>query len=289
MKKLLIVLLVVVVLAGGGTALWWSSSRPATAPAEEAPAATRNFAALEQLGEGLEAQLQRRPEEALEKFAAALAADPELPGVRYQMAVAAYQSGDDGTARQYAGEAIAVGENTADAQILLGTMAARDGDHGTAAAAFGAAVAADPANAMAYYNWSESLRHEGKPQAALEKLNMALSRNPGEPLYALKQRLARIEAQDNLEALAEETRAQVNLDPPAGDWLLTAAAIDLARGDSASAAQLLEGARRNMQPILFFGVLQEDPLFRRYHTDPRVAPFLDVEIKVTPGGQANGE
>jgi len=289
MKKILAGLIVVLLL-GSGAALWWWSQQPAMAPAEETTEAapTRDPAALEQLGEGLEAQLQRRPEEALEKFTAALEADPDLPGVRYQMAVAAYQSGDDAGAKKYAGEAIAAGQNTADAQILLGTIAARAGDHATAGAAFGSAVAADPANAMAYYNWSESLRHEGKPQEALEKLKMALTRNPGEPLYALKQRLARIEAEDDLPGLAEETRAQVNLDPPSGDWLLTAAALDLAQGDQTSAARMLEGARRNMQPILFFGLLQEDPFFKKYQEDPLVAPFLDVTIEVKPGGTAGG-
>ncbi len=290
MKKILAGLIVVVLL-GGGAALWWWSSKPATAPAEAAAEAVppRDLAALETLGEGLEAQLQRRPEEALEKFGKALEADATLPGVRYQMAVAAYQAGDNEAATKYAGEAIAAGENTADAQILLGTMAARGGDHATAAAAFSAAVAADPANAMAYYNWSESLRHDGQPQEALEKLRMALTRNPGEPLYALKQRLARIEAGDNVAGLAEEARAQVNLDPPAGDWLLTAAAIDLANGDSASAARMLEGARVNMQPILFVGVLQEDPFFRRYKDDPAVAPFLDVTIEVKAEGKKSDE
>jgi tetratricopeptide (TPR) repeat protein len=290
MKKILAGLIVVVLL-GGGAALWWWLSESATAPAVAAAEAVppRDLAALETLGEGLEAQLQRRPEEALEKFGKALEADATLPGVRYQMAVAAYQAGDNEAAKNYAGEAIAAGENTADAQILLGTMAARDGDHATAAAAFGAAVAADPANAMAYYNWSESLRHNGKAEEALEKLRMALTRNPGEPLYALKQRLARIEAGDDVAGLTEEARAQVNLDPPAGDWLLTAAAIDLANGDSASAARMLEGARVNMQPILFVGVLQEDPFFRRYKDDPAVAPFLDVTIEVKAEGKKSDE
>lgn len=292
MKKILAGLIVLIV-AGFATGVWWArQARQVETPVAETTdaAPTRDPAALEQLGEGLEAQLQRRPEEALEKFAAALDVDPDLPGVRYQMAVAAYQSGDDAGAKKYAGEAIGAGQNTADAQILLGTIAARAGDHATAAAAFGAAVAADPANAMAYYNWSESLRHGGKSREALEKLKMALTRNPGEPLYALKQRLARIEAEDDLPGLAEETRAQVNLDPPSGDWLLTAAALDLAQGDQTSAARMLEGARRNMQPILFFGLLQEDPFFKKYQKDPLVAPFLDVTIEVKPqGGQESGD
>ncbi len=241
--------------------------------------------AVQALGEGLDLQLARDPDKALEKMGEALAKDSTLKGVRYQMAVAAFQAGDSDRASALAAECIASGENLGDAHILLGTIAARDGRHDEAGKAFAAAVAAEPANAMAYYNWSESLRHAGRPQEALEKLSAAMSRNPGEPLYALKQRLARIEAQDGLDQLVGETQAQVQLDPPAGDWLLTAAAIDLSRGENASAARMLEGARRNMQPILFVGILQEDPFFMRFRDNPAVALFLDVSIKVNPRGE----
>lgn len=296
MQKALIGFVVAVVLAAG--AWWFTTSRPAAppitppapeaspAPAAAAPEAPRDEEAVKALGEGLDLQLGREPAKALEKFDQALAQDGQLKGVRYQMAVAAYQAGDMAKARQSAQECISGGENLADAHILLGTMAARDGKHEDAAKEFAAAVAADPANAMAYYNWSESLRHAGKSGEALEKLSMAMSRNPGEPLYALKQRLARIEAADGLDQLVTETQAQVQLDPPAGDWLLTAAAIDLSRGENNSAARMLEGARRNMQPILFVGILQEDPFFKKYRENPAVAPYLDVSIKVNPGGNA---
>jgi tetratricopeptide (TPR) repeat protein len=270
-----------------GAAWWWMTYQsPAPAPeasAEASPTPTPDPAAVQALGEGLDLQLGREPEKALEKFSEALAEDENLKGVRYQMAVAAYQAGDNARAAEIARGCIANEEAVGDTHILLGTMAAREGDHTTAAREFAAAVEADPANAMAYYNWSESLRSDGKPGEALEKLAQAMSRNPGEPLYALKQRLARIEAGDGMEELITETQAQVQLDPPAGDWLLTAAAIDLSRRQSASAAQMLEGARQNMQPILFVGILQEDPFFRKYQDDPAVAPFLDVTIKVNPG------
>jgi tetratricopeptide (TPR) repeat protein len=285
MGKLLIGLIALLLVAA---AAWWIlREQPAEIPvaeAEASPTPTPDPEAVQALGEGIDLQLGREPEKALEKFGEALAKDGNLQGVRYQMAVAAYQAGDNVKAAELARACIAQEEAVADAHILLGTMAARDGDHATASTEFAAAVAAEPANAMALYNWSESLRTEGKPSEALEKLAQAMSRNPGEPLYALKQRLARLEAGDGLDALVAETQTQVQLDPPAGDWLLTAAAIDLSRGESASAAQMLEGARQNMQPILFVGILQEDPFFRKYQDDPAVAPFLDVTIKVNPGG-----
>jgi Tfp pilus assembly protein PilF len=287
MAKFLGLLIALLLLASA--AWWWTTQRPAPAPAADAaaeasPTPTPVPEAVQALGEGLDLQLGREPEKALEKFGEALAQDENLKGVRYQMAVAAYQAGDNAKAAELARECIAQKEAVADAHILLGTIAARDGDHATASTEFAAAVEAEPANAMALYNWSESLRTEGKPVEALEKLSQAMSRNPGEPLYALKQRLARIEAGDGLDQLVAETQTQVQLDPPAGDWLLTAAAIDLSRGESASAAQMLEGARQNMQPILFVGILQEDPFFRKYKNDPAVAPFLDVTINVNPGG-----
>lgn len=283
--------LLVALLLFASAAWWFLTQRPVPAPApateataEASPTPTPDPEAVQALGEGIDLQLGREPEKALEKFGEALAKDENLKGVRYQMAVAAYQAGDNVKAAELARACIAQDEAVADAHILLGTMAARDGDHAAASTEFAAAVAAEPANAMALYNWSESLRTEGKPSEALDKLAQAMSRNPGEPLYALKQRLARIEAGDGLDALVAETQTQVQLDPPAGDWLLTAAAIDLSRGESASAAQMLEGARQNMQSILFVGILQEDPFFRKYKDDPAVAPFLDVTIKVNPGG-----
>jgi tetratricopeptide (TPR) repeat protein len=287
MGKFFLTLIALALLSAG--AWWWLQQRPVTAPApkaapEASPTPTPDPAAVQALGEGIDLQLGREPEKALEKFSEALAADANLKGVRYQMAVAAYQAGDNARAAELARECIANKEAVGDAHILLGTMAARDGDHATASTEFAAAVEAEPANAMAYYNWSESLRSNGQPAEALEKIAQAMSRNPGEPLYALKQRLARLEANDGLDELVTETQAQVQLDPPAGDWLLTAAAIDLSRGESASAAQMLEGARQNMQPILFVGILQEDPFFRKYQNDPAVAPFLDVTINVNPGG-----
>lgn len=287
MAKSIGILIALLLLAAA--AWWWTTQRPTPAPAAEAtaeasPTPTPDPAAVQALGEGIDLQLGREPEKALEKFGEALSKDENLKGVRYQMAVAAYQAGDNAKAAEIARECIAQQEAVADAHILLGTIAARDGDHAAASTEFAAAVEAEPANAMALYNWSESLRSDGKPVEALEKLSQAMNRNPGEPLYALKQRLARIEAGDGLDQLVAETQTQVQLDPPAGDWLLTAAAIDLSRGESASAAQMLEGARQSMQPILFVGILQEDPLFRKYKDDPAVAPFLDVTINVNPGG-----
>lgn len=283
----------IVVLLLVGAAGWWvlreKPPEPPVEPAEPTDEQAVNIDALQALGEGLDLQLTREPDKALQKLREALEKNPDLRGVRYQMAVAAFQAGDTGQAETFAAESIEHGENVADAHILRGTLAARDGRHEEAAVEFAAAVAAEPANAMAYYNWSESLRHTGRPQEALEKLAAAMSRNPGEPLYALKQRLARIEAGDGLEELRRETIAQMQLDPPSGDWLLTAAAIDLSQGETASAARMLQGARLHMQPILFVGILQEDPFFKRHKANPAVAPYLDVTIEVTPrGSAANG-
>ena len=196
MAKFLGILIALLLLVAA--AWWWTTQRPAAAPAADAaveasPTPTPVPEAVQALGEGIDLQLGREPEKALEKFGEALSKDENLKGVRYQMAVAAYQAGDNAKAAEIARECIAQKEAVADAHILLGTIAARDGEHATASIEFAAAVEAEPANAMALYNWSESLRTEGKPAEALEKLSQAMSRNPGEPLYALKQRLFDIE------------------------------------------------------------------------------------------------
>jgi hypothetical protein len=35
-----------------------------------------------------------------------------------------------------------------------------------------------------------------------------------------------------------------------------------------------------MQPILFFGILQEDPFFRKFKKRPLIAPFYDVNLSI---------
>ena len=270
-------------------AAWWAlRDRPVAATPTPQPLEPGRAEAALLLAEALQKQEARQPQEALRLFQQVLLLNPALKGVRYQMAVAAYQAGDETEATRHARTCLEHQESVPDARILLGTIAGRAGRHQDAAREFSAAVEADPANAMALYGWSESLRSQGRTAEAVEKLTQAVSRNPGEPLYALKLRLARIESRDDLPGLTEEIQRELSLDPPAGDWILTAAALDLAEGRKEAAARRLEQARFAMQPALFLGVVQEDPFFRKYRREAFMQPFLQAKIQIRTNAPATG-
>jgi tetratricopeptide (TPR) repeat protein len=170
--------------------------------------------------------------------------------------------------------------------VLLGTMLGLEQDHAGALQEFLLAAAASPADAQPRYNASESLRHLGRPADAIEQLRDAVQRNPGEPLYAFKLRLARIEAgqEKDLEA---DIRQQLAVKPPAGDWILTAAAVSLRHGRFAEAAGLMSAARQVMQPALFFALIQ-DSLFAASKQRPELAPFYDVKFNPAAGETKKG-
>lgn len=244
--------------------------------------------AREMLANAIDAQLGRKYDESMTLFQQALDLDSELVGVRYQMAVVAMNQGDEEAAEQFAYESIGREEQAAQAYNLIATMAARRQDFPVAEWAFFRAQEASPSDAMAFYNASEALRHQGKFQPAVDQLRAAIQRNPGEPLFALKLRLARIELGEG-DQMIPEVQQELSATPPAGDWMLTAAAISLSNERYDEAAEMLERARLTMQPILFFGILQEDPFFHKFRLHPAIAPFTDVEIQVNPSSKKDEE
>jgi len=233
-------------------------------------------AGMVKLQEAVTAQLAHKFEEADSLFREALAADPKLKGVAYQRAVGAFNLHHFPEARTLAAESIAKKEEVAASHVLLGTMLGLEQNHAGALQEFLLAAEASPADALPRYNASESLRHLGRPVDAIDQLRDAVQRNPGEPLYAFKLRLARIEAgqEKDLEA---EIRQQLGVKPPAGDWILAAAAVSLRHGRFAEAAGLMSAARQVMQPALFFALIQ-DSLFAASKERPELAPFYDVKF-----------
>lgn len=233
------------------------------------------------LAAGIDAQLGRRYDEALVHFEKAQAADPTLRGVTYQRSVTLMNLGRESEAEAEAYKSIGAGEQVAQAYNLLGTMAARRQDFPVALWAFGKAQEAEPADPMAFYNASEALRNAGRTAEAIEQLRAAIQRNPGEPLFAMKLRLARVEAGEG-DLLIPEVSEQLKIEPPAGDWLLTAGAISLANGRYDEAAGVLSRAKDAMQPILFVGILREDPFFKKFANRPELRAFFDATISVNP-------
>lgn len=236
----------------------------------------------EKLRDAIHAQLQRRYAEADALFVEAQTGDPRLRGIDYQRAVGQFNLRDFSAARALARTSIEKNEEVAASRILLGTMLGVENDHEAAVLEFMQASEADPANPLPRYNMSESLRHLGRAQDAITALRGAMQANPGEVLYAFKLRLARIEAGEEME-LEAEIRPQLAARPPAGDWILTAAAISLRHGRFDEAAGLMSAARQVMQPGLFFALIQ-DRLFSAHRQRPELSPFYDVQI-TQPGDQ----
>jgi Flp pilus assembly protein TadD len=282
-----VILAAILVCAGCGRKSPPASSQAGNpSPAPAVPALDdKGLKARLKLNEALQAQLGREYDRAIRLFGEAVALDPKLTGVDYQIAVCQMNLGNEPESKKTAYKSIGRKESVAQAYNLIGTMAGRAGNYAEAEWAFGRATEAAPADPMAFYDWSESLRAEGKFSEAVQKLRAAIQRNPGEPLYALKLRLARIEVGEAL-ALVPDVDRELALQPPAADWQMTAAAIALKYGKYQDAARLLDAARHSMQPILFFGLIQEDPFFREFKRTPEIAPFYDVNISVnTPTPQ----
>lgn len=253
-------------------------------PVVAAPAAKEaapNPVAMAKLQEAVKAQLAHQFEKAEALFCEAQAADPALKGVYYQRAVGAFNLNHFPEARTLIAESITRKEELAASHVLLGTMLGLHGDHAGALAEFLLAAKASPADPLPPYNASESLRNLNRPLEAVTQLRDAMQRNPGEPLYAFKLRLARIEAGQELE-LEPDIRQQLAVKPPAGDWILTAAAISMKKGRFPEAAGLMSAARQVMQPALFFGLIQ-DSLFKRFEKYPDIAPFYDVKFTPAAG------
>ncbi|MDP1581444.1 MAG: hypothetical protein Q8M02_14315 [Candidatus Didemnitutus sp.] len=237
----------------------------------------------EKLRDAIHAQLQRRYAEADALFLEAQTGDPLLRGIDYQRAVGQFNLHNFAAARALARTSIDKGEEVAASHILLGTMHGVANDHAAALLEFMQASEAQPENPLPRYNMSESLRHLGRAADAIIALRGAMQANPGEVLYAFKFRLARIEAGQEKE-LEADIHAQLAARPPAGDWILTAAAISLRHERFAEAAGLMSAARQVMQPGLFFALIQ-DRLFSAHRLRPEIAPFYDVQI-TQPGDAA---
>jgi len=280
MGKLIIGL--IALLLAAAAAWWFLREQPAEIPVateESAPSgdtSARNPAALDALAEGMQLQARADYTGALEAYDRALALDPALRGVTYQRGVARFQLGEHTAAVELLGRSIAAGEEAAAAHLLLGVIAAKEKDYDTAEAEFARVLELTPEEAQAHYNLGEMRRAQGRPAEAVDHYRQAVRANPQEPLFAFKLRLARVEAGAGA-AVEAETREQLALEAPTGDWLMTAAAINLQRNETAEAAKMLGYAAAAMQPQMFFAMLQ-DPAFATHAEEAEIRPFYQVEV-----------
>lgn len=238
---------------------------------------------LETLAQALEAQLAGRFNDAYALYGEALELDDTLRGARYQRGVAAFQLGDHANARRFLAASIDKKEEVAAATLLLGVMAAKEKDFAAAEKLFLEAGKLTPNDPQIPYNLGELARETADLPTAVKRYREAVLLKPQEPLFAFKLRLARLEAGEH-ERVEREAREQLAVANTTGDWLMTAAAINLSRGEWDEAAKMLGFAAAAMQPQMFFAMLQ-DRVFSRHAERPEIQKFYDVVI--TPADAAD--
>jgi tetratricopeptide (TPR) repeat protein len=218
---------------------------------------------------------ERRPAEALAILENLLRENPELPGTRYQAALAAQRSGDSAKASQLAAEALERKEDTSELQVLIGVMAMQEKNYPEARSAFELAVKLDPASGIALYNLSEALRAEGRPQEAIAKLEKAIELEPERNLLQLKLRLAQMETDQGYEEIEKEVISRQNDEAPTEDWLMTAAAVHLKRGNYRQAGEALRSAKAVAGSNEVRAIFAEDTFFRQFADDRQLADIRE--------------
>ena len=186
-----------------------------------------------------------------------------LPGTNYRLALLALQRNDRLEAEQRLERSTLDGEEIADCCYLLARLAADSGDLDEEASEFERATHARPLDGKYFFFYAETLRRQGKPQAAIVAFEQALDRPytaASGDLYLFKERLAKIEygRDDSFNA---ELAAHLKQEMIGGDWLLLAAAQDLDHQAFTAAAEHLRQAG-NRLPSSLYADLTHDYFFQ---------------------------
>ena len=253
---------------------------PSTGAAPGAADAVLSPEAAKLIDEAMAAEQDRNFKKASELLHKIQTDFPQVRGVDLRLADLALEQGDSAEALLSLNRAIEKGEQSAAAyrlrgSILSGKGGLRKGGVNRGMNDFETATLIDPFSADNFYFWGGALDREGKPQAALLKLQRAMDRLREPELeaeYRLKIRLAEIELGREQE-FAPEMAAMLAEDPPPPDWLLTAAAIDMQHHDFAAAANYLEKASHLMDKDLF-AIRMRDYFFLGYRFEKPLAKYF---------------
>lgn len=136
----------------------------------------------------------------------------------------------------------------------------------TARTSLSEAMAADPSRPELYFERAEVNRRMGRVREALADYDRALSRTrpgwqPARLQVEFRRRLALIELGRAEEIGSERYLAELAKPQPAGEWLLTAAAVSLFREEHADGARWMQRARAQM-PLDAYLASIEDYFFR---------------------------
>ena len=198
-------------------------------------------------------------------------------GLSYRLAALCYKANEMPQVLPLLNQSIADGEEVAASYSLRGTLS--DQIEGTPQdpCDLEKATRLEPLNARYFFVWGEALRHAGKPQLALRQLQRAVERAQ-EPalaaIYALKLRLTQIEL-GQADAFAGELADKLKDAPPPVDWLLTAAADEMHRGDFPAAAVML-GRIRGLVGVRETARQLDDVFFKSFAGEAELAPFFEV-------------
>lgn len=255
-----------------------SSSLPAT---DDGAATQERRKAMASFDRGLELFADGKFDEATAAFEQTLEIDHSFPGVHYQLARVASARGDGLVADAQLDQSLRRGEAMAESYLLKAQLLAKDLQRRASYRWYEQAVQAAPADAEALFMWGETLRDDGKPREAIEKLKAAAVRAKGQAeefVIRTKLDLAYVEVGDK-EWLNGELRERLADENPAPEWLVAGAAHAMTLNDWSGAAKYLDEARARMNRE-FYAWVVADRFFNIYRTQPELAKALN------PGAQS---
>ena len=173
---------------------------------------------------------------------------PDLGGTQTALALLNLQKGDAANAQSHIKSGIDAGEDAGRLYGLRGSIQAQFNQSRRALESFELGTRATPHQFKTFFLLAEMLRRGGKNQQALDRFDQAIARaheQSDEDAMQFKRRLTLI-AMGRGDELDAETKRQLALNPPSGDWLLLAMAAEAQKGDFKAAAGHLERASQLM-------------------------------------------
>lgn len=165
-----------------------------------------------------------------------------------------------------------------DAGILVtrlnGIVAWKTGDTGTAAVAFEQALRLNPDSAPDLVNLAGVMLVTGRAPEAVELLRKAQEKSPDDVYMANRYLLARFQAGD-VAGVRNEVQTALELSPQNSipRIAIPGAALELAAGKYANAANFLYAAKKAL-PSRVFDSLVEEPPIANYCDKPELMPFF---------------
>ncbi|HYB93544.1 MAG TPA: protein kinase [Vicinamibacterales bacterium] len=179
-------------------------------------------------------------ERAMASTRAAIALEPDRPGVRYIAALTAFRLGDHATAQAELKRALELQPTYEDAIRLNGAVLMRQGDIDAGLAEFRKVMAMRP-NAVAVYNdMGVELFNASRFEEALQAFDKAIALSPGSAIVLSRAGAAAQALGDNQRALSYYEQA--NAIQPRADTFSNIGTIQYTIGDYAKAAAAYEGS-----------------------------------------------